>query len=372
MSTGIGFENFGAMNTLDNYYLCSYPQFPIETIDCLILDTMVVNDLYAFVEGGVDGQKITPKVLDLIRKVAINGNAAVMERSWQHQIDTTAPISEYFKPKGSDMAERLELLHFIKYSSKKDFETLKRGEVTIADIPKAIEFRKGESLAFGFSVESFIAIIAQNWFGIAILLEHERKAPKSDSSQGKSAVTKELVESQIDAYKFWLKDMKARGVGISSELRLLSNLAFFEGHMPGIHGEKVTFADMAKVDEQSKYSKSRIARNIAFDFQHLKMAREMRMGFINNSLTVDRKFAALLTRDNVLAATVGFVREEALIRGKAIVASYKWPIHSTFTMFHEEEHAYSGFYGAPRSSEDLLEAAEVVKQLEEFLPHLDS
>jgi hypothetical protein len=229
-----------------------------------------------------------------------------------------------------------------------------------------------ESLAFGFGVEEFIAIIAQNWLGIALLLDHERRAPKSDSGQGTSDVTKELVESQIDAYKFWLKDMKARGVGISSELRLMSNLAFFEGHMPGIHGEKVTFAKMAKLDEQSKYSKSRIARNIAFDFQHLKMAREMRMGFINNSLTVDRKYAALLTRDNVLAATVGFVREEALIHGTAIVASYKWPVHSTFTIFYEEEHAYSGFYGAPRSSEDLLEASEIVKQLEDFLPRLDS
>jgi hypothetical protein len=367
-----GEDLFGAMNTLDNYYLCSYPQFPIKTIDCLILDTMVVNDLYAFVEGGADGQKVTPKVLDLIRKVAINGNAAVMERSWQHQIDTTAPISEYFKPKGADMAERLELLHFIKFSSKQDFESLKRGEVSIADIPKALEFRKGESLAFGFSVESFAAIIAQNWLGIAILLDHERRAPKSDSDQDLSAVTKELVESQIDAYKLWLKDMKARGVGISSELRLMSNLAFFEGHMPGIHGEKVTFAKMAKLDEQSKYSKSRIARNIAFDFQHLKMAREMRMGFINNSLTVDRKFAALLTRDNVLAATVGFVAQEALLRDKGIIAAYKWPIDSTFTVFHQEEHAYSGFYGAPRSSQDLLEAVEVVKQLEEFLPRLDA
>ena len=140
MSTGTGFENFGAMNTLDNYYLCSFPQFPINSINCLVLDTMVVNDLYAFVEGGPDSEKITPKVLDLIRKIAINANAGVMERSWQHQIDTDLPIREYFKPKGSDMAERLELLHFIKFSSNKDFESLKRGEVTLADIPKASEF----------------------------------------------------------------------------------------------------------------------------------------------------------------------------------------------------------------------------------------
>ena len=116
---------FGAMNTLDNYYLCSFPQFPINSINCLVLDTMVVNDLYAFVEGGPDSEKITPKVLDLIRKIAINANAGVMERSWQHQIDTDLPIREYFKPKGSDMAERLELLHFIKFSSNKDFESLK-------------------------------------------------------------------------------------------------------------------------------------------------------------------------------------------------------------------------------------------------------
>ena len=359
---------FGAMNTLDNYYLCSFPQFPINSINCLVLDTMVVNDLYAFVEGGPDSEKITPKVLDLIRKIAINANAGVMERSWQHQIDTDLPIREYFKPKGSDMAERLELLHFIKFSSNKDFESLKRGEVTLADIPKAIEFRVRESLAFGFGVEEFIAIIAQNWLGIALLLDHERNAPKLVSGP----VTKEIVDAQIDAYKFWLKDMKSRGVGISSELRLLSNLAFFEGYMLGIHGEEVGYAKMAKIDEQAKYSRSRLARNIAFDFQHLKMARELRMGILNNTITVDRKYAALLTRDNVLAATVGFVREEGLLRGKGIVAPYKWPIDSTFTKIYKEEHAYAGFYGAPRASEDLLEAAEIVKQLEEFLPRLDS
>lgn len=359
---------FGAMNTLDNYYLCSFPQFPINSINCLVLDTLVVNDLYAFVEGGPDGEKITPKVLDLIRKIAINANAGVMERSWQHQVDTNLPIHEYFKPKGSDMAERLELLHFIKYSSNKDFESLKRGEVTLADIPKAIEFRVRESLAFGFGVEEFIAIIAQNWLGIALLLNHESNAPKLVSG----VVTKELVDAQIDAYKFWLKDMKSRGVGISSELRLLSNLAFFEGYMLGIHGEEVGFAKMAKIDEQTKYARSRLARNIAFDFQHLKMARELRMGVLNNTITVERKYAALLTRDNVLAATVGFVREEGLLHGKGIVAPYKWPIESTFTKVYKEEHAYAGFYGAPRASEDLLEAAEIVKQLEEFLPRLDS
>ena len=359
---------FGAMNTLDNYYLCSFPQFPINSINGLVLDTMVVNDLYAFVEGGPDGEKITPKVLDLIRKIAISANAGVMERSWQHQIDTDLPIREYFKPKGSDMAERLELLHFIKYSSNKDFESLKRGEVTLADIPKAIEFRVRESLAFGFGVEEFIAIIAQNWLGISLLLDHERKAPKLLAG----VVTKELVDAQIDAYKFWLKDMKSRGVGISSELRLLSNLAFFEGYMLGIHGEEVGFTKMAKIEEQAKYSRSRLARNIAFDFQHLKMARELRMGILNNTITVDRKYAALLTRDNVLAATVGFVREEGLLHGKGIVAPYKWPIDSTFTKIYKEEHAYAGFYGAPRASEDLLEAAEIVKQLEDFLPRLDS
>ena len=331
---------FGAMNTLDNYYLCSFPQFPINSINCLVLDTMVVNDLYAFVEGGPDSEKITPKVLDLIRKIAINANAGVMERSWQHQIDTDLPIREYFKPKGSDMAERLELLHFIKFSSNKDFESLKRGEVTLADIPKAIEFRVRESLAFGFGVEEFIAIIAQNWLGIALLLDHERNAPKLVSGP----VTKEIVDAQIDAYKFWLKDMKSRGVGISSELRLLSNLAFFEGYMLGIHGEEVGYAKMAKIDEQAKYSRSRLARNIAFDFQHLKMARELRMGILNNTISVDRKYAALLTRDNVLAATVGFVREEGLLRGKGIVAPYKWPLESTFTKVYKEEHAYAGFY----------------------------
>ena len=359
---------FGAMNTLDNYYLCSFPQFPISSINCLVLDTMVVNDLYAFVEGGPDGEKITPKVLDLIRKVAISANAGVMERSWQHQIDTDLPIREYFKPKGSDMAERLELLHFIKYSSNKDFESLKRGEVMLVDIPKAIEFRVRESLAFGFGVEEFIAIIAQNWLGIALLLDHERNAPKLVSGDA----TKELVDTQIDAYKYWLKDMKSRGVGISSELRLLSNLAFFEGYMLGIHGEEVGFTKMAKIEEQAKYSRSRLARNIAFDFQHLKMARELRMGILNNTITVDRKYAALLTRDNVLAATVGFVREEGLLHGKGIVAPYKWPIDSTFTKIYKEEYAYAGFYGAPRASEDLLEAAEIVKQLEDFLPRLDS
>jgi len=359
---------FGAMNTLDNYYLCSFPQFPISSINCLVLDTMVVNDLYAFVEGGPDGEKITPKVLDLIRKIAINANAGVMERSWQHQIDTDLPIREYFKPKGSDMAERLELLHFIKFSSNKDFESLKRGELTLGDIPKAIEFRVRESLAFGFGVEEFIAIIAQNWLGIALLLDHERNAPKLVSG----AATKELVDAQIDAYKFWLKDMKSRGIGISSELRLLSNLAFFEGYMLGIHGEEVGFAKMAKIDEQAKYSRSRLARNIAFDFQHLKMARELRMGILNHTITVDRKFAALLTRDNVLAATVGFVKEEGLLHGKGIVAPYKWPLESTFTKIYKEEYAYAGFYGAPRASEDLLEAAEIVKQLEDFLPRLDS
>jgi hypothetical protein len=95
------------------------------------------------------------------------------------------------------------------------------------------------------------------------------------------------------------------------------------------------------------------------------------MGVLNNSVEVERKYAALLTRDNVLAATVGFVSEEILMHGKGTIAPYKWPVESSFTKFFEEEHAYAGFYGPPRLSEDLLEAVEVVKQLEDFLPRLD-
>ncbi|CAN2188010.1 hypothetical protein MCEMRE196_00489 [Candidatus Nanopelagicaceae bacterium] len=364
------FEGFGVMHTFEKYYICSYPQLPLESIDHLVLDTMVLSDIYDFANGKDGEGYITSGFLDLIRNTSLHVNTAVVERNWQHQIDTTAQISDYVKPKANLMAEGLELLHFIKFSSNNDFAKFKNGTLSLSDIPKEFEYRNKESLAFGFNLEEFISMIAQNWLGIALLLKHEVDAPSRLTEPGAS--DRDLVSKQIDAYKSWQRDVRGFGIGISLELRLLSNLAFFGGYMPGLHGNKVTFDVFAKKDEWATTKKSRIARNIAFDFQQLSIARQSRMGFFNNSVTVPRKFAAVLTRDKVLAATVGFVAQEALAHGVGIHAPYKWPIDSDFLKIYEERFAFAGFYGPSRASQDLIESIDIVPALERVLMDLDA
>jgi hypothetical protein len=364
------FDGFGAMHTFEKYFICSYPQLPLSQIDHLVLDTMVLSDLYDFANGKDTEGYVTPGLLNLIRKTDLHVNTAAIERNWQHQKNTDLLISEFLKPKSALVAESLELLHFIKYSTKDEFKKFKEGGISLGQMPKEAEYQQEESLAYGFNVEEFISMIAQNWMGIALLIKHQEGAPSRINYPGAS--DRELVNLQIAAYKEWQKDVRGFGIGISMELRLLSNLAFFGGYLPGLHGNHVTFDEFAKKEQWATLKKSRIARNIAFDFQQLSIARQSRMGFFNNSVTVPRRYSAVITRDKVLAATVGFVAEEALVHNVGIHAPYKWPLESDFLKAYEEKFAYTGFYGTFRRSEDLIESMDIVPALEAVLRDLDS
>ena len=101
------------------------------------------------------------------------------------------------------------------------------------------------------------------------------------------------------------------------------------------------------------------------------------MGWLNNSVRVENKFSAILTRDNILAAMVGNVFEEKRWTDQSktkilgIEAPYKWPKESDFTKVFPENFAYEGFYGKSRSSHDLLEAIDLVPILGKVLKDLD-
>jgi hypothetical protein len=367
-----GFEGFGAMHSFDKYLLCIYPQIEIKQIDHLIIDTMVLNDLYEYADNLQENLWMSPRVLDFMRKNQLHANTAIVERSWMHEKDTTKPISEYLKPKPKTIAENSEVIDFIKGSNNADFQAFKDGKIGVQDIPKVAKFRNKESLAFGLDTFDFMSIVSQNWLGIALLFLHEKNLPAKLSGQESQNEQKEIVLAQVNAYKKWQSHVRTFGIGITFELRLLANLCFFGGHIKGVRLDKIDFTKMAKKDEWANTRKSRIARNIAFDFQHLNNARQYRMGWINNSISIKRQFTAVLTRDNVLASMVGSIAEEALVHGKGIHAPYLWPIDSDFTKVFDPSIAYNGFFGSSRSSYDLVDSLDLVPFLAEILSELDA
>ncbi|MCX6437539.1 MAG: hypothetical protein NTZ06_02650 [Actinobacteria bacterium] len=367
-----GFVGFGAMHSFDKYFLCIYPQVEIKQINHLIVDTMVLNDLHEYANNPAENMWMSPRVLDFIRKCDLHANTAIVERAWTHEKDTAKPISDYLKPKPNTIAENSEVIDFIKNSSNADFQAFKDEKISVQDIPKVTKFRNKESLAFGLDAFDYMSIVSQNWLGIALLFLHEKSLPAKLSGQESEKEQKEIVLAQVDAYKKWQSHVRTYGNGITFELRLLANLCFFGGHIKGIRSDKIDFAKMAKKDEWAKTSKSRIARNMAFDFQHLNNARQYRMGWLNNSISIKRHFTAVLTRDNVLASMVGSIAEEGLVHGKGIHAPYLWPIDSDFTKVFDPSVAYNGFFGPSRSSYDLVDSLDLVPFLAEILPELDS
>ena len=372
MSVVNDFQGFGAMHSFDKYFLCIFPQVDIEHIDHLVIDTMVLNDLYEFSNNPQKDLWMSPRVLDMLRKCDLHANTAIVERSWMHEKDTTKSISEFLKPKPSMIAENSEVIDFIKGSKNSDFQAFKEGKISVHDIPKVTKFRSKESLAFGLDTIEYMSIVSQNWLGIALLLLHEKNLPVKLSGQESEKEQKDIVLAQVEAYKKWQSHVRTYGIGITVELRLLASLCFFGGYIKGIHSNKIDFAAMAKKTEWPNTTKSRIARNIAFDFQHLNNARQYRMGWLNNSVGIERHFSALLTRDNVLASMVGSIQEEALFYGKGIHAPYLWPVDSDFTKLFEPSVAYGGFFGPHRSSYDLIDALDIVPFLAEILPELDA
>jgi hypothetical protein len=366
------FQGFGAMHSYDKYFLCIYPQVEISQIDHLIIDTMVLGDLYEFSNNPQENRWMSPRVLDLIRNCELHANTAIVERSWTHEKDTTKSISEFLKPKPSIIAENSEILDFIKGSKNADFQAFKDGKISVHDIPKVTKFRNKTSLAFGLDTFEYMSIVSQNWLGIALLLLHEKSLPPALSGQESEREQKDIVLAQVDAYKKWQSHVRTYGIGITVELRLLANLCFFGGHIKGIRPNKIDFAIMAKKAEWPNKAKSRIARNIAFDFQHLNNARQYRMGWLNNSVSIKRHFSGVLTRDNVLASMVGSIEEEALVYGQGIHAPYLWPVGSDFTKVFDPSIAYNGFFGPSRSSDDLVDALDIVPFLAEILPELDA
>jgi len=366
------FEGFGAMHSFDKYFLCIYPQVELKQIDHLIIDTMVLNDLYDYANNLQENLWMSPRVLDFIRKSELHANTAIVERSWTHEKDTTRPIADFLKPKPRTIAEYSEVIDFIKNSSTADFQAFKDRKISVREIPKVTELRNMESLAFGLDTIDYMSIVSQNWLGIALLFLHEKFLPPKLSGTESEKERKEIVLAQVDAYKKWQSHVRTYGIGITFELRLLANLCFFGGHIKGIRSDKIDFAKMAKKGEWTESNKSRIARNIAFDFQHLNNARQYRMGWINNSISIKRHFSAILTRDNILASMVGAIEEEALVYGKGIHAPYSWPIESDFTKVFDQSIAYNGFFGSSRSSYDLVDALDIVPFLSEILPELDA
>ena len=367
-----GFVGFGAMHSFDKYFLCIYPQVEIKQIDHLIIDTMVLNDLHEFAKNPTENSWMSPRVLDFIRKCDLHANTAILERAWTHEKDTSKPISDYLKPKPNTIAENSEVVDFIKNSSNGDFEDFKNGKIALQEIPKLTKFRNKESLAYGLDTFEYMSIVSQNWLGIALLFLHEKNLPPRLSGQESEKEQKDIVLAQVDAYKKWQSHVRTYGIGITFELRLLANLCFFGGHIKGIRSNKIGFAEIAKKDEWVNTKKSRIARNMAFDFQHLNNARQYRMGWLNNSISIERHFTAVLTRDNVLASMVGSIAEEGLVHGRGIHAPYLWPIDSDFTKVFDQTVAYNGFFGPSRSSHDLVDSLDIVPFLAEILPELDA
>jgi hypothetical protein len=289
-----------------------------------------------------------------------------------HEKETSKPISDFLKPKPNMIAENSEIIDFIKGSSNSEFQAFKDRKILLQDIPKLTKYRTKESLAYGLETYEYMSIVSQNWLGIALLLLHEKKLPSRLTGEESEIEQKDIVLMQVDAYKKWQSQVRTYGIGITVELRLLANLCFFGGHIKGIHSNKIDFAIMAKKNEWPKVAKSRIARNMAFDFQHLNNARQYRMGWLNNSISIKRRFSGVLTRDNVLASMVGSIAEEALVYGSGVHAPYQWPVDSDFTKVFDPSIAYKGFYGSPRSSQDLVDALDIVPFLAEILPELDA
>jgi hypothetical protein len=373
----MNFQGFGVMHTFDNYFLCTFPQVQLTDIDHVVMDTMALIDLYNFFEKSSSDQYVTPGVLDLLRNTDLHVTTSAIERAWMHETNSSKSIEHFLKPKGSVIADTIEMLDFIKNCKAPEFALLKNEKFGIEDIPKIQENRTKESLAYGLENIEFISTISQNWLGIATLMALEPMRPSSLNGDEDDEKARHLVLQQIDSYKSWQTQLRAYGVGISTDLRLMANLFFFGGYIDGIHGNKVRYEELAKFNERGKHLKSRLARNIAFDFQHLTNARQFRMGWLNNSVRVENKFSAILTRDNILAAMVGNVFEEKRWTDQSktkilgIEAPYKWPQESDFTKVFPENFAYEGFYGKSRSSHDLLEAIDLVPILGKVLKDLD-
>jgi hypothetical protein len=359
-----------AMHTLDNFYVACFPSMSIEQIDTVVLDTNVIKEIDSFFDTNTSSQ-VTPNLLRFLRKVEVYSTPALLEGKWQNTPANGRPIAEYISPITSGMVRRFELLHYVQHCSGEDFSRLINGDTLSAKISKVSSESQVRALRQEFDVSDWVTLIAQNWYCVASLMLEYSHRPVLSTSGDTQVEIKSKVDEQIIRYKRWQRQLLDDGVGISADIRFLANLLFFGGYMPGIHQQKVIFEDLVKVGEWKSKKKSAIARNVAFDFNYLSLARQLRMGWINNEDTGRHKFAAILTTDRNLVAMEGFKAQELLQHGAGILVSYKWPLLSDFTRVYEEKFAY-GFLSRPRNAKDLLASEDLLPGLEVILSKLDT